>query len=316
MFDFKILGFEVYYLFFYFFIFSFLGWAMETIKVSLHSKKFINRGFANGPYCPIYGFGMLFVILFLSEFKDNYILLFLGGVILCTALEYFTAYMLELVFKAEWWDYSYKKFNYKGRISLDISIAWGVLSLIMIEYVVPIFYIIINYIPRLVGEIYICITLFIMLTDVVVTIHSLLSLNKVLAKLSAVKLELKEEFTDYMNVLSQNLRERINENTEEFEYRFEAVAKKYIEYKNNLSADLKELFEENNLQSLNEILENINMKERLSNMRDKYQNEFKNNKFNFIQNRIMNAFPKLKYKDMNKDGIKEFLKEYFDNKEE
>ena len=44
-----------------FFIYSFAGWLMETVQISIRQKKFVNRGFLIGPYCPIYGCGVLLI---------------------------------------------------------------------------------------------------------------------------------------------------------------------------------------------------------------------------------------------------------------
>ena len=51
------------YLLFWFF--SILGWIMEVIVCSLCDKKLVNRGFLIGPYCPIYGFGSLIMVILL-----------------------------------------------------------------------------------------------------------------------------------------------------------------------------------------------------------------------------------------------------------
>ena len=61
----------------YFFIFSFVGWLMETIYSYFVLGHFANRGFLFGPVCPIYGFGGLILILFL-EIELN-IIWFIGN---------------------------------------------------------------------------------------------------------------------------------------------------------------------------------------------------------------------------------------------
>lgn len=54
-----------------FFIYSFIGWLWETVYCSLKAKKFVYRGFLVGPYCPIYGFGVLSVLYFVEPFENN-----------------------------------------------------------------------------------------------------------------------------------------------------------------------------------------------------------------------------------------------------
>jgi len=120
-----------------FLLYSFLGWIMETIYCMIIDKKFVNRGFLIGPVCPIYGFGGILIIFFLSKYKDDILVLFCMAVIICAILEYFTSYILEKIFKTRWWDYSEKKFNLNGRISLDIVIAFGVLAILMVYVINP-----------------------------------------------------------------------------------------------------------------------------------------------------------------------------------
>ncbi len=123
-----------------FYIYSFLGWCMETILVSIENKRFINRGFLIGPYCPIYGLGSIFIIAFLMKFSNNMpILLFFLILVICGALEYFTSWIMEKLFKARWWDYSHKKFNLNGRICLENLIEFGILGLIVAYALNPFF---------------------------------------------------------------------------------------------------------------------------------------------------------------------------------
>jgi len=105
-----------------FFIYAILGWIIETTLVSIEKKKFVNRGFLIGPYCPIYGFGGLAITILLKNYTKDPIVLFLMAVIICACLEYFTSYIMEKLFKARWWDYSKKKYNINGRICLETII--------------------------------------------------------------------------------------------------------------------------------------------------------------------------------------------------
>ena len=72
-----------------FFIYSFLGWCVEVAFVATTLGKVLNRGFLNGPVCPIYGCGMLLVLIVLHPVSDNIFLLFLGGMVICSAIELF-----------------------------------------------------------------------------------------------------------------------------------------------------------------------------------------------------------------------------------
>ena len=116
--------FSAYQLVFFFFIYAFLGWCTEVIYACVNSGKFVNRGFLNGPYCPIYGFGVVAVVMCIYPAKDNLHVLFFGSVILTTALEFITGFILEKIFNEKWWDYSDEHFNIKGYICLKFSLMW------------------------------------------------------------------------------------------------------------------------------------------------------------------------------------------------
>lgn len=106
----------------YFFLYSFLGWAQETVQCSIKERRFVNRGFLNGPICPIYGCGALLIFTFLLPIKRGIAspflavpLVFLCGAVIASALEYVTSWVMEKLFHARWWDYSDKKWNINGR---------------------------------------------------------------------------------------------------------------------------------------------------------------------------------------------------------
>lgn len=124
---------------FYFFIFSFLGWLMETIYSFIMLGHFTNRGFLYGPLCPIYGWGATILILFLSKYKDNSLKLFFYAGVIFSTFEYYVSYVLEALFKEHWWDYTNDFLNLNGRISIFYSIAWGVIAIIFIGHVYPFF---------------------------------------------------------------------------------------------------------------------------------------------------------------------------------
>ena len=113
---------------------------MEVIVSYMGNKKFVNRGFLIGPYCPIYGVGGLAATLTLTSHKDSIIILFVMSMFLFAILEYFTSYLMEKLFKARWWDYSEKKFNINGRICLETLIPFGLLGCFAIYVINPIIF--------------------------------------------------------------------------------------------------------------------------------------------------------------------------------
>ena len=135
---------EIYYYFLLFLIYSFIGWLIEVIGKLIEKHKFINRGFLIGPICPIYGHGCLLMILTLSRYKDNPLVLFVNAIFICSLLEYFTSYFMEKIFKARWWDYSTKRFNLNGRICAETMIPFGILGTLVICVINPIFEYLLN----------------------------------------------------------------------------------------------------------------------------------------------------------------------------
>lgn len=122
----------------YFVIYSAIGWCIETVYMSFSRGFFVKRGFLIGPFCPIYGFGAILLIIFLKPIRHNIFLLFIGAVVLTSALEYMTGFFIEVLFhQNSWWDYYGEPFNISGRICLKTSIYWGLFSLIMMYLLHP-----------------------------------------------------------------------------------------------------------------------------------------------------------------------------------
>ena len=126
---------EIYFMLFI--IYSVGGWIMECTLGVIEKHKFVNRGFLIGPYCPIYGVGVVSGTLLLSRFSENVIVLFILSILVCGTLEYLTSYFMEKIFKARWWDYTRRKFNINGRICLETLIPFGVISVLILRFVNP-----------------------------------------------------------------------------------------------------------------------------------------------------------------------------------
>lgn len=125
---------DVYHLVHWFFLYSILGWFVESVYMSFCERKITNRGFIRGPICPIYGFGALSVYFILLPFQHNYVLLYILGSVLATTLEYITAVVMYRAFGSVWWDYHKKPYNYKGILCLESSIAWGFYTVFMYAF--------------------------------------------------------------------------------------------------------------------------------------------------------------------------------------
>ncbi|MBQ8597098.1 MAG: hypothetical protein IJ409_04835 [Lachnospiraceae bacterium] len=118
---------------FFFYFYCFFGWVFESAYVSLKNRKFVNRGFMNGPFLPIYGTGAIMMLVVSMPFQDSILLTYLAGCVGATVLEFVTGAAMEALFKVRYWDYSSQKFNYKGYICLSSTIAWGFLTIFMTE---------------------------------------------------------------------------------------------------------------------------------------------------------------------------------------
>ena len=131
-------GFSLYHVLAFFLIYSCTGWCLEVIFAAATTGQLVNRGFLNGPVCPIYGFGMIIVLFALTPLQDSVLLLYIGGVILPSALELVGGWALYKLYHTRWWDYSDFPFNIGGYICLQFSLLWGVGTLVVMRIVHPV----------------------------------------------------------------------------------------------------------------------------------------------------------------------------------
>lgn len=171
----------------FFSIYSFLGWVMETLYFSIPAKTFINRGFLAGCFCPIYGFGTIFIMLIYrmthAVFDNRFLALFTGAVIsmlAVTVLEYITGYLLEKIFRCRYWDYSHLKYNLHGYICLSHSLLWGLLSLVVAVVFTPIIALGTDRIPVAAKAVVALLLLAYFLFDAIKTICETIDLRKVI----------------------------------------------------------------------------------------------------------------------------------------
>lgn len=123
--------------FLYFIIYSFMGWITEVIYCIFTEKKLVNRGFLIGPICPIYGYGVILILLLIDGNKSDILAIFLKSILICSLLEYFTSFFMEKLFKARWWDYSDRKYNINGRVCLETMIPFGILGSLVVLVLHP-----------------------------------------------------------------------------------------------------------------------------------------------------------------------------------
>lgn len=187
------MNFQMYFMLFI--IYSIIGWIVEVVGLIIHEKRFINRGFLIGPYCPIYGVGGLIIIFLLKKYMDDPIALFIMAIVVCSLLEYFTSYIMEKLFKTRWWDYSNYKFNINGRICLETMWLFGLLAVFVMYIVNPPLISMLETIPNILFNIIFIIILVIFLIDILV---SLKIISNVKLAIKSTKKDSTEEITKYV----------------------------------------------------------------------------------------------------------------------
>jgi len=193
----------------FFLIYSFLGWVIEVVFHVVVGGKIINRGFLNGPVCPVYGFGMICVLLIYNLVgSDNTFIVFLEGLVFTTLIELIAGFILDKFFHARWWDYSSMPLNLNGYICLGFSIIWGLAVVFVIKLVhVFIYNCTSAIIPEKIGWTVMIAMYVVFITDTVVTALTLIGLNKKLEELDRISESIKnvsDKMTDKIGNKSLN----------------------------------------------------------------------------------------------------------------
>ena len=217
-----------------FIIYAFIGWCTEVAYAATEKGIFVNRGFLNGPYCPIYGCGVLAVVVVLTPLKDNLIILYIGSFLLTSVLEFITGFVMEKIFHNKWWDYSDKPFNIMGYVCLKFSILWGLACTFIMRVLHPIIYGFIRIIPHVIGLILIVIIMTCFVIDLAVTVSTIVKFNK--------QLKLMNEIAAKLKVISNEIGENVYENVmvtlekkEELEENYADILEGIAEKKENFS---------------------------------------------------------------------------------
>ena len=174
---------------FIFYIYCFLGWIVESSIVSVRTKKLVNRGFLKIPMLPIYGFGSVMMLFVSLPIKDKPILIYFVGMISATILEYISAVLIENIFKIKYWDYTEDKFNFQGRICLESSLFWGVLSLALTLFIhKPVEKFVLSLKNNTISILVFIISI-IFITDFIISAKNALDFNKLLSFIDRIKTE-------------------------------------------------------------------------------------------------------------------------------
>ncbi len=261
----------------FFIIYAFLGWCVEVAYHVVTSGKFVNRGFLNGPVCPIYGFGMIILIFCLEDLSKNFFLLFLGAFLLTSTLELVTGFILEKVFNDKWWDYNDMPFNIKGYVCLFFSIIWGLAGIFMIDIIHPSISKFVSIFNSNIGNIILIILLAYFIADFFITILGIMKIKK--------HMRILEEIAEKLRSYSEDVGENI--------YKGMTLAIKTKDnMKNRLAeqkSDFKDIIDERKLH--------------IEELKTKYEKLSKEK--GFIHRRLEKAFPNIKKKLSDLDHNKE-----------
>ena len=231
----------------YFITYSFLGWVMESIFRSICERKLINTGFLIGPFCPIYGVGAIIMLLFLKNFSNNILLLFVVSIIVLTIWEYLVGVLLEKMFHTKYWDYSNNKFNFQGRICLMNSLFWGILGVVFVKFIHLMIENLISKIDiRILAFVYSIIAI-VMIVDMIVSIIKVKNIKVTLEKIEKLNAEIKEklkEISEETIIKRDKTLLRLYKNVYRLKKAFPAINTKEITEVLNKKVELKEIKEE------------------------------------------------------------------------
>ncbi len=270
-----------------FFIYAFLGWCTEVSYAALNTGLFVNRGFLNGPVCPIYGFGIVIVLACLIPLKHNFFLLFLGSVVLTSALELTTGFVLEKLFHQRWWDYSDKPFHLGGYVCLQFSVLWGLACVFVVDILHPSIEFLIRIIPPTLGWALLVLFAAVMAVDLVATVRTIAKINRQLSQIDELAAKIKGASNEFGETLADKVLDAVEKGSdlkEELDTFIGALANRKEGLEDALS--MKKL----------ELQENLDeFREDLDEWRTKLETLL--NKAAFGQRRLMDAFPRMRSTD-------------------
>lgn len=189
-------GYELLWLFL---VYSFLGWIFETVAAAIKQKRFANRGLVNLPFCMLYGVEAGFITIFGAELQGVW--LYIGSVIIITVFKWFAGKLITRIYHERWWDYSKKRWNIDGYVSLADSVIGGIVAVIIMKWGNALFARLFGIMPRILGRSLIWTLLIVLAVDIIATlivIHGAENRAGHWAKL-------EQKFTSFTNSFSQKI---------------------------------------------------------------------------------------------------------------
>ncbi|MBU3876256.1 hypothetical protein HGO97_010570 [Faecalicatena sp. AGMB00832] len=282
---------DIYYILLYFFVYGFLGWCTEVGFAAVKEHKFVNRGFLNGPICPIYGVGVTVVIALLTPYKENLILLYISSVILVTLLEGITGWAMDKIFHNKWWDYSEQPFNIGGYVCLIFSLVWGVACVAIMDFIHPPIAKLLSLLPHTLMIVVMVILGIAMFADLYVTASAIFKFNKRLASMEKIAAELHE----ISDQIGEDIYEKVLvavEKQEVSRQKLDEAAAELKEKTQGTAAGLREKAQET-AAGFKEKSQDVSeeMRSRIESLKARYQEL--GSKTPKVSRRLVKAFPKM-----------------------
>lgn len=307
-----------------FFTYAFAGWVMESIGGIFKVKKFVNRGFMIGPYCPVYGIGVVFTNLLLKKYINDIPVLFFLSILICGTLEYFTSYMMEKLFNARWWDYKNQKFNINGRVCLETLLPFGIAATIILCKINPFLVNLYSELPRIVIHIITGTLIIGFIIDFIISFRIILSFK---GEIYSNK-DNTEEISEKVKEKAEELGEVVRDKTEDAIMKVESDVRYYgrklkiktlrkARYKGRRIAELieqkhegltnkinnsKKIIKEKVEEETGKIATEIKLRRAEFEMKQKETKQIIENfkKNSSLRKRLMDAFPKLEIRNNKK----------------
>lgn len=188
---------------------SFAGWCLETVQAAAKNKRFVNRGFFFGPFCPVYGIATIIMTIVMKDLLERWVFLYLGCMIIATFVELVTGRIMEQIFHKKWWDYSDMKWNMEGYICARYSLIWGALGVVTIKFLIPLSMTVYSIFPHQLMEIIVLITSIMVSIDFVVSITIVLGIKHRIKRLETITVGLESLSARLTNVIFGLVQKRV-----------------------------------------------------------------------------------------------------------
>ena len=237
-------------------IYSIIGWMIEVSYHAVTMGKVVNRGFLNGPLCPVYGSGVLMVLMVVDLCGEWFgfetdlsrakvIELFIIGIIFATLIELIAGFLLDQLFHARWWDYRDRRFNLNGYICLEFSIYWGLGIAFVLRVIQPVFENIVNSIPVRISWTLLSAFYIIFMVDIILTVLTILKLNKQLEKMRDMEAAIRKlsgSMSEFIGTSTIKTVEKINESQDKVEHAKDELKEDIRDRIDKTKADLEDSY--------------------------------------------------------------------------